>query len=29
MKIEYFHRSKNGNGAAVADEFKRQMDGGV
>ncbi len=26
MKIEYLHASKYGNGAAVAAEFKRQMD---
>lgn len=25
MRIEYIHASKYGNGAAVADEFKRQM----
>ena len=25
MKIEYFHASKFGNGAMVADEFKKQM----
>ena len=25
MKIEYFHASKYGNGATVAEEFKRQM----
>jgi flavodoxin len=25
MKIEYFHASKYGNGAMVAEEFKRQM----
>ena len=25
MKIEYFHASKFGNGASVAEEFKRQM----
>lgn len=25
MKIEYFHASKFGNGALVADEFKKQM----
>ena len=25
MKIEYFHASKYGNGAKVAEEFKRQM----
>jgi len=25
MKIEYFHASKFGNGAMVAEEFKRQM----
>lgn len=25
MKIEYFHASKYGNGARVAEEFKRQM----
>lgn len=30
MKIEYFHASKFGNGAMVADEFKKQMvDEGV
>ena len=30
MKIEYFHASKYGNGAKVADEFKMQMaDKGV
>ena len=30
MKIEYFHASKYGNGAKVAEEFKRQMaDKGV
>jgi hypothetical protein len=27
MKIEYFHDSKYGNGAAVAEEFKKQMAG--
>jgi menaquinone-dependent protoporphyrinogen IX oxidase len=27
MKIEYFHASHYGNGAMVAEEFKRQMDG--
>ena len=26
MKIEYSHASKYGNGAMVAEEFKRQMD---
>jgi menaquinone-dependent protoporphyrinogen IX oxidase len=26
MKIEYFHASKYGNGAKVAEEFQRQMD---
>ena len=26
MKIEYFHASKYGNGAMVAEEFKKQMD---
>jgi hypothetical protein len=26
MKIEYFHASKYGNGAAVADELKRLME---
>jgi menaquinone-dependent protoporphyrinogen IX oxidase len=26
MKIEYCHASKYGNGAMVAEEFKRQMD---
>jgi hypothetical protein len=26
MKIEYFHASEFGNGAKVAEEFKRQMD---
>ena len=26
MKIEYFHASIYGNGAKIADEFKRQMD---
>jgi len=26
MKIEYFHASKYGNGAKVAEEFKRQME---
>ena len=26
MKIEYFHASKFGNGAKVADEFKKDMD---
>jgi len=25
MKIEYFHASKHGNGAQVAEEFRRQM----
>ena len=25
MKIEYFHASKHGNGAKVAEEFKKQM----
>jgi flavodoxin len=25
MKIEYFHASKHGNGALVAEEFKKQM----
>jgi multimeric flavodoxin WrbA len=25
MKIEYFHASKYGNGAVVAEEFKKQM----
>jgi len=25
MKIEYFHASKYGNGAMVADEFRKQM----
>jgi hypothetical protein len=25
MKIEYFHASKYGNGAMVAEEFKKQM----
>ena len=25
MKIEYFHASKYGNGAMVAEEFRRQM----
>jgi multimeric flavodoxin WrbA len=25
MRIEYFHASKYGNGAAVAEEFKKQM----
>jgi multimeric flavodoxin WrbA len=25
MKIEYFHASKYGNGAKIAEEFKRQM----
>ena len=25
MKIEYFHASKHGNGAKVAEEFQRQM----
>jgi multimeric flavodoxin WrbA len=25
MKIEYFHASKYGNGAAVAEEFKKRM----
>src|SRR6516162_5887954 len=25
MKIEYFHASKFGNGAMVADEFRKQM----
>ena len=25
MKIEYYHASKYGNGAKVAEEFKRQM----
>ena len=27
MKIEYFHASKYGNGAKVAEEFKKQMAG--
>jgi hypothetical protein len=27
MHIEYFHASKFGNGAAVAEEFKRQLAG--
>ena len=27
MKIEYFHASKYGNGAMVAEEFKKQMAG--
>jgi hypothetical protein len=27
MKIEYFHASEYGNGAMVAEEFKRQMAG--
>jgi flavorubredoxin len=26
MKIEYFHASHFGNGAIVAEEFKKQMD---
>jgi multimeric flavodoxin WrbA len=26
MKIEYYHASKYGNGAMVAEEFKKQMD---
>lgn len=26
MKIEYYHASKYGNGATVAEEFKKQMD---
>jgi len=26
MQIEYFHASKFGNGAMVADEFKKQME---
>jgi len=26
MKIEYFHASKYGNGAMVAEEFKKQME---
>jgi len=26
MKIEYYHASKYGNGARVADEFKKQME---
>lgn len=26
MKIEYFHASKFGNGATVAEDFKEQMD---
>jgi len=25
MKIEYFHASKYGNGALVAEEFKKHM----
>ena len=25
MKIEYFHASKYGNGARVAEEFKKDM----
>ena len=25
MKIEYFHASKHGNGAKIAEEFQRQM----
>jgi multimeric flavodoxin WrbA len=25
MKIEYYHASKYGNGAMVAEEFKKQM----
>jgi hypothetical protein len=25
MKIEYFHASKYGNGARIAEEFKREM----
>ena len=25
MRIEYLHASKYGNGAAVAEEFKKQM----
>ena len=25
MKIEYFHASKFGNGAMVAEEFRNQM----
>ncbi len=25
MRIEYFHASKFGNGASVAQEFKKQM----
>ena len=25
MRIEYFHASKYGNGAKVAEEFKKQM----
>ena len=25
MRIEYFHASKYGNGAMVAEEFKKQM----
>lgn len=28
MRIEYFHASVFGNGAAVAEEFKRRMDAG-
>ena len=28
MKIEYFHASKYGNGAMVAEEFRRQMAAG-
>jgi menaquinone-dependent protoporphyrinogen IX oxidase len=28
MKIEYFHASKYGNGAKVAEEFQRQMTAG-
>jgi len=27
MKVEYFHASKYGNGAMVAEEFKKQMVG--
>jgi flavodoxin len=27
MKVEYFHASKYGNGAMVAEEFKKQMAG--
>ncbi|MDD5591378.1 MAG: hypothetical protein PHY18_05590 [Dehalococcoidales bacterium] len=26
MKIEYFHASHYGNGAMIAEEFKKQME---